>query len=387
MGVCYVLDEPTSGLHPRDTERLLESLRSLRDAGNTVLVVEHDESLIRAADWVIDLGPGERARTGGQLLVEGPAGDAGRRGGASATARFLHAAPKPPNAETARLARSPSADRNRRGPPIITRADRRSRFPVGCLTCVTGGEPGSGKSTLAQDILARSVRRHLGLGGERPETVPFPYADWTRFIRSWTSTRRRSAVRPARPRRRSSGSSTTKIRARLRAGPGRRRSGATRRRFGFNAPGGACEGCLGMGARKIEMQFLADLFVTCEACRGLRYSRPTLEVRFRGLSIGEVLQLPRRRGPRRLRRDPQGAAGALGPPSGGAGLRHARPVEHHALGRRIPAREARGRAEPGGFAWHALRAGRADLPDCTRPTWRTCWPSSTAWPIGGARWS
>ena len=285
VGVCYVLDEPTSGLHPRDTDRLLDSLKTLRDAGNTVLVVEHDESAIRAADWVIDLGPGA-GPDGGNVVAQGrPATLADAEG--SVTARFLHVLPQPPNATTARLARSDSSievvgasEHNLRGIHV--------KFPIGCLTCVTGVS-GSGKSTLVQDILANAARRHLGLGGPRQGSCDF--VSGLDAIQSFVNVDQSPIGRTPR----STPATFVGVFDEIRALFARTREAKIRgyktARFSFNVRGGRCEACLGLGARKIEMQFLADLFVTCEACRGLRYNRPTLEVRYRGLSIGEVLQL------------------------------------------------------------------------------------------------
>ena len=288
VGVCYVLDEPTSGLHPRDTERLLECLKSLRDAGNTMLVVEHDESVIRAADWVVDLGPGA-GPDGGRLLVEGPPATLEEATG-SVTARFLHAVPKAPNAATDRLSRSPSAievvgasDHNLRGVD--------ARFPIGCITCVTGVRAGLAKSTLAQDVLARAARRHLGFGGPRPGAyVSLRGLD---VIETFVDIDQAPIGRSPR----STPATFVGVFDEIRVLFARTREAKIRgyksARFSFNAKGGRCETCLGMGARKIEMQFLADLFVPLRGhCRGLRaYNRPTLEVRYRGLSIGEVLQL------------------------------------------------------------------------------------------------
>ena len=285
VGVCYVLDEPTSGLHPRDTDRLLDSLKSLRDAGNTVLVVEHDESVIRAADWVIDLGPGA-GPDGGIVVAQGVPAMIDHAEG-SVTARYLHATPQPPNATTARLARSVSAievvgasEHNLRGID--------ARFPIGCLTCVTGVS-GSGKSTLVEDVLASAARRHLGLGGPRPGSyVSLRGLD---VIQSFVNVDQTPIGRTPR----STPATFVGVFDEIRILFSRTREAKIRgyksARFSFNARGGRCEACLGMGARKIEMQFLADLFVTCEACRGLRYNQPTLEVRYRGLSIGEVLRL------------------------------------------------------------------------------------------------
>ena len=285
VGVCYVLDEPTSGLHPRDTDRLLGSLKLLRDAGNTVLVVEHDESLIRAADWVIDLGPGA-GPDGGRLVAEGPPA-ALLDVEASVTGRFLHAASEPPNGTTERMMRSASAlvvegatEHN------LRRVD--ARFPVGCLTSVTGVS-GSGKSTLVMDVLARAVRRKLGLGGARPGA--YATLRGVEAIQSVVDVDQSPIGRSPR----STPATFVGVFDEIRALFARTREAKIRgykaARFSFNARGGRCESCLGMGARKIEMQFLPDLYVTCEACRGLRYNRTTLEVPYRGVSIGDVLQL------------------------------------------------------------------------------------------------
>jgi excinuclease ABC subunit A len=285
VGVCYVLDEPTSGLHPADTERLIGSLKELRESGNTVLVVEHDEPTIRAADWVLDLGPGA-GPDGGSLIAEGPPSSLDEASG-SLTARFLHHHHSALGLASNRLAKSP-------GQIEIVGASGRNlksvdvRFPLGCLTCVTGVS-GSGKSSLVQDILGRAVRRSLGFGGPKPE----PYGslrgldailtlvdvDQTPIGRSPRSTPATFTGVFDEIRRLYTLTRDAKIR------------GYKSSRFSFNVKGGRCEGCAGQGVRKIEMQFLPDLYVTCEACGGKRFNRPTLDVKFKGASIGDALQM------------------------------------------------------------------------------------------------
>jgi len=285
VGVCYVLDEPTAGLHARDTGRLLASLAELRDRGNSVLVVEHDEMTIRAADWIIDLGPGA-GPDGGLVVAEGPPG-ALVESGESATARHLRGETPRPLGSPGRLARSP-------GRIIIRGASEHNlkevdaSIPLGTLTCVTGVS-GSGKSTLVHDILARVARRRLERNGPRPgahlavegleavdKLIDIDQAPIGRGPRSTPATYT-GALDEIR-----------QVFARTREAKVR---GYAAGRFSFNAKGGRCETCQGQGVRKVEMNFLPDLYVLCEACEGLRYNPQTLEARFKGKSIGEVLQM------------------------------------------------------------------------------------------------
>ncbi len=285
VGVCYVLDEPTSGLHPRDTMMLIESFRRLRDSGNTVLVVEHDDQVIRSADWIVDIGPGA-GPDGGTLLVQGPPEGLSESSN-SITARFLNAAPSRPNGRTARLDRSPGAIK------VIGASEQNLRsistsFPLGCLTCVTGVS-GSGKSTLAQNILARAARRYLGFGGPSPGR----HSSLTGLeaITSFVDINQTPIGRSPRSTPATFIGVFDEIRSLFAKMREAKIRGYKSARFSFNAKGGRCERCEGLGSRKIAMQFLADLYVRCEFCRGLRYNRPTLEVRYRGHSIGEILQM------------------------------------------------------------------------------------------------
>jgi excinuclease ABC subunit A len=284
-GVCYILDEPTAGLHPRDTERLLACLTELRDQGNSVVVVEHDEATIRAADWMIDLGPGA-GPDGGRVVAAGHPG-APTISGESLTTRYLRHEVRVDRAEGDRRARSPgwvevlgAAERNLKAIDV--------RLPVGALTCVTGVS-GSGKSTLVHEVLARAVRRHLDRLG------PWPGA--CRAVAGLEPITRLIAIDQAAIGRgpRSTPATYTGVYDEIRKVFARTREAKLRgygaSRFSFNVKGGRCEACDGQGMRRIEMNFLPDLYVRCEVCRGLRFNRQTLEVRFKGRSIGEVLEL------------------------------------------------------------------------------------------------
>ena len=285
VGVCYVLDEPTAGLHPRDTGRLLLSLADLRDRGNSVVVVEHDEATIRAADWVIDLGPGAGVE-GGLVVAQGTPADLIATG-QSATARHLRGEAAPPVGNPDRLAQSPGRIVIRGATAHNLKGDT-ATIPLGTLTCVTGVS-GSGKSTLVHDILGRVARRQLELKGARPgahdrvegleaidKLIDIDQSPIGRGPRSTpaTFTGVFDEIRQVFAR-----SREAKIRG---YGPGR---------FSFNAKGGRCETCQGQGVRKIEMNFLPDLYVLCETCEGARYNPQTLEARFKGKSIGDVLQM------------------------------------------------------------------------------------------------
>ncbi len=285
VGVCYVLDEPTIGLHRRDNDQLIATLRHLAQIGNTVLVVEHDERMIRAADHLIDIGPGP-GRHGGTVVAEGTVDDV-IANPESLTGAYL--------AQRLQIATPSSRRPVSQGDALVVKGARANNlksidvaFPLGGLICVTGVS-GSGKSTLVNEVLLKAARKGLygtrvvpgahsrvtGLGkidrvvqvdqspiGRTPRSNAATYTGIFDDIRRLFTQTRESKIRGYKP-----------------------------GRFSFNLKGGRCEACQGQGAKKIEMHFLPDVFVTCEICRGRRYNRETLEVAFRHKTIADVLEL------------------------------------------------------------------------------------------------
>jgi excinuclease ABC subunit A len=289
LGVCYVLDEPTVGLHPRDTDRLLRALRGLQERGNTVLVVEHDEEVIRQADYLVDMGPGA-GRLGGWLVAHGTLAEV-LASPDSITAKYLRDGPA-----ALGLTFSPVTPEEVRSRPAITIYGARHHnlknievaFPLGCLVCVTGVS-GSGKSSLALDILGNAARRHVGLAAPRPgaheRITGLDHMD--KVIEVDQSPLGRSA--------RSSPATYTGVFDEVRkifAGTREAKiRGYTASRFSFNVRGGRCEECQGQGVLKVPLHFLPDLTVPCPVCRGRRFNPATLEVHYRGKSIADVLDL------------------------------------------------------------------------------------------------
>lgn len=284
VGVLYVLDEPSIGLHQRDNEKLIRTLKGLRDLGNTVVVVEHDEQTIRNADYVIDLGPGA-GRNGGSVVFSGSVPEllACER---SLTARYLNGRMEIPVPE-------------RRCAPgdewleIIGAAENNLknidvRIPLGLFVCVTGVS-GSGKSTLVDEILRRALFRRLYGSRERPgkhrKLLGVEYIDKVIVI-DQSPIGRSPRSNPA-----TYTGAFSHIRDLFAQLPASRVRGFGPGRFSFNVKGGRCERCKGDGVLRIEMHFLPDVYVTCEECRGLRYNRETLEVRYAGKNIAEVLAM------------------------------------------------------------------------------------------------
>jgi excinuclease ABC subunit A len=283
VGVLYILDEPSIGLHQRDNARLIGTLERLRDIGNTVVVVEHDEEMMRRADWLVDMGPGAGVH-GGQVVAEGPAAKVARNRH-STTGQFL---------SHTRAIAIPERRDEERGSFVVRGASQHNlkdidvEFPIGKFICVTGVS-GSGKSTLVNEIVFKSLANRLNRArvkpgshagvegidafdkvieidqrpiGRTPRSNPATYTDLFTHIRELYSLTPEAKVRGYKP-----------------------------GRFSFNVRGGRCETCKGDGQIKIEMHFLPDVYVSCETCKGARYNRETLEVRFKNKSISDVLDM------------------------------------------------------------------------------------------------
>ncbi len=281
-GVLYVLDEPSIGLHPRDNGRLLETLTQLRDMGNTVLVVEHDAETIERADYVIDLGPGA-GRLGGELVAAGDPGEIARNPD-SLTGQYLSGAMK---------IAVPAERRAPGGKKLVIRGAREHNLkdidveiPLGLLTVVTGVS-GSGKSTLVNEILYRSLAREIYGSHEEPGAH-----DAIEGIALLDKVIRIDQAPIGRTPRSNPATYTglfTPIRDLYAMLPESRERGYKPGRFSFNVKGGRCEACQGDGLKRIEMNFLPDVYVTCDVCRGRRYNRETLQVKFKGYSIADLL--------------------------------------------------------------------------------------------------
>ncbi|MFQ6100973.1 MAG: excinuclease ABC subunit UvrA [Anaerolineae bacterium] len=284
MGVLYVLDEPSIGLHQRDNARLIHTLQEMRDLGNTLLVVEHDEATIRAADWVIDLGPGA-GEHGGEVVVAGTVEDVVACPG-SLTGAYLSGRKSIP---------MPARRREGNGGQLVIRGAREHnlkdidvRIPLGKFVCITGVS-GSGKSTLLVEVMYRRLAQMLH--GSREPAGEHGSIEGVEHIDKVIDIDQSPIGRTPRSNPATYTNLFTPIRELYASLPESKIRGYKPGRFSFNVKGGRCEACQGHGTLRIEMQFLPDIYVPCDVCRGRRYNRETLQVRYRGKTIAEALDM------------------------------------------------------------------------------------------------
>ena len=286
VGVMYILDEPSIGLHQRDNARLLDTLSRLRNLGNTVIVVEHDEEAIRAADFIIDIGPGAGVH-GGEVVAKGSLADICENP-ESITGQYLSSVRSIPvpwfrhTFDAGRVLTLSGARGNNLKDITLT-------IPLGLLTCVTGVS-GSGKSTLINQTLYPIAARELN-GATTPEIADYESIEGLKQLDKVVEIDQSPIGRTPRSNPATYTNMFTPIRELFAATPEARSRGYKPGRFSFNVKGGRCEACRGDGLIKVEMHFLPDIYVTCDECKGKRYNRETLEVKYRGKSIDDILNM------------------------------------------------------------------------------------------------
>lgn len=285
IGVCYILDEPSVGLHPRDNNRLINAMRDLQQRGNTVLVVEHNEAIMNAADWLVDLGPGA-GTFGGEILAQGTPGDVAKQG-TSPTGKYLggvESIPVPAKRRKTAKSRTLTID----GVTTNNLKEISVSFPLGTFICVTGVS-GSGKSSLISETLVPALARRLS--GTGPKSEGYKGLRGASQINKMILIDQTPIGRSPRSNPATYSGLFDEIRKVFAESKDAKRLGFKTGRFSFNVPGGRCEECQGQGIRKIEMRFLPDMYAVCPLCGGTRFNRQTLSVKYRGKSIADVLNM------------------------------------------------------------------------------------------------
>ncbi|MGY4337642.1 excinuclease ABC A subunit [Bradyrhizobium sp. LM2.9] len=351
--MLYVLDEPSIGLHQRDNARLLDTLKRLRDLGNTVIVVEHDEDAILLADYVLDIGPGAGMH-GGNIIAEGTPAEI-MRNPKSLTGKYLTGElevevpeRRPPNhRRTIKVV-------NARGNNL---KNVTAEIPLGLFTCVTGVS-GGGKSTLLIDTLYKAIARKLNNASEG--AAPHDRIEGLEHIDKIIDIDQSPIGRTPRSNPATYTGAFTPIREWFAGLPESKARGYEPGRFSFNVKGGRCEACQGDGVIKIEMHFLPDVYVTCDVCKGKRYNRETLEVLFKGKSIADVLDMTVEEAAEFFKAVPRVRETFQTLHRVGLDYIPRRPAGHNALRRGSPARQARKGAVKARHRPHALHPGRAD---------------------------
>ena len=286
VNVLYILDEPSIGLHSRDTERLIHVLRQLRDVGNTVVVVEHDEDIIRAADYIIDIGP-EAGRLGGEVVWAGPYNDhVAVAPGKSHTVDFLSGAEQ---IKVPLSRRAWNRSISLRGVRANNLKGIDVRFPLGVMTVVTGVS-GSGKSTLVRDVFYRAILRHFDIAGDAPGEYMSMEGDLD-SIKAVEFVDQNPIGKSSRSNPATYVKAYDEIRKLMAAQPLSQQLGFKPATFSFNAEGGRCPECKGDGTIRVEMQFMADLVLECESCHGKRFKQEVLDVRFQGKNVHDILEM------------------------------------------------------------------------------------------------
>ena len=352
VGVLYILDEPSIGLHQRDNARLIATLERLRDLGNTVLVVEHDEGTMRAADHLIDMGPGA-GEHGGHVVAQGTAEQV-EAVAESLTGQFLSGRRR---IAVPAQRRTPSGHVSIKGASQHNLKDVDVKIPLGVFCCVTGVS-GSGKSTLVNEILYKAVANRLHRAKMRPGA--HKRIDGLDQLDKIISVDQSPIGRTPRSNPATYIGLFDQIRDLFSKTQEARARGYKAGRFSFNVKGGRCEVCRGDGQIKIEMHFLPDVYVPCEQCGGKRYNRETLDIRFKGKTIADVLEMPIEEALGLLRPHPEDQAAAADAARRGAGLHAARPAGDDAVGRRGAAGQAGERAVQGRHRADAVHPRRAD---------------------------